>query len=138
MSYDPDLCLVLNTRMAARSVTRRADSKLRGFGITAAQFNILGALSSGASGSVTEMASALAMDRTTLSRNLSVLERKKLVVSGPGENARMRQAELTEAGQRVFEAVLPEWHRSQAELRNALANPDFQTTIAGLKHLAKL
>ena len=44
MDDDFDLCLVLNTRMAARAVTRRADRKLRGFGVTAAQFNIMGAL----------------------------------------------------------------------------------------------
>src|SRR5690606_33630632 len=31
MEDDFDLCLVLNTRMAARAVTRRADSKLRSF-----------------------------------------------------------------------------------------------------------
>lgn len=131
-------CLIMNTRMAARAVTRRADRKLRGFGVTAAQFNILGVLSEDSAASITEMAADLAMDRTTLSRNLAVLERRKLVSTGTGEHARMRRIELTLEGRRIFESILPEWRRSQEELRSLLANPDFQTIIDGLRHLAKL
>lgn len=131
-------CLIMNTRMAARAVTRRADRKLRGFGVTAAQFNILGVLSEDSAASITEMAADLAMDRTTLSRNLAVLERRKLVSTGTGEHARMHRIELTLEGRRIFESILPEWRRSQEELRSLLANPDFQTIIDGLRHLAKL
>lgn len=131
-------CLVLNTRMAARAVTRRADGKLRPFGINGAQFNILAALTMREDRSVTEMAKSLAMDRTTLSRNLALLERKGLVSIGPGENARKRQAKLTEAGRKKFASVIPEWRRSQEELRQTLVNPDFMTTIAGLRHLSAL
>ncbi|MBN9334311.1 MarR family winged helix-turn-helix transcriptional regulator [Devosia sp.] len=128
----------MNTRMAARAVTRRADRKLRGFGVTSAQFNILGVLSTGPAASITDMAADLAMDRTTLSRNLAVLERRKLVSTGAGEHARMRSIELTPEGRRIFESILPEWRNSQEELRNLLTNPDFQTTLDGLRHLAKL
>lgn len=131
-------CLVLNSRMAARAITRRADGKLRPFGINGAQFNILAALVMRQDRSVTEMAKALAMDRTTLSRNLSVLERKGLVSIGPGGNARKRQAKLTEAGREKFDAVIPEWRRSQEELRQTLTDPDFMTTVAGLRHLSAL
>lgn len=138
MDDNLNLCLVLNTRMAARAITRRADGKLRPFGINGAQFNILAALVMQQDRSVTEMAKALAMDRTTLSRNLSVLERKGLVSVGPGANARKRQAELTKAGHKKFESVIPEWRRSQEELRQTLTNPDFMTTIAGLRHLSAL
>jgi DNA-binding MarR family transcriptional regulator len=138
MDDDFDLCLVLNTRMAARAVTRRADRKLRGFGVTAAQFNILGALSSHPGRSITDTANALAMDRTTLSRNLALLERKGLVASAPAGRGNGRLGALTEQGREAFDAIVPEWRRSQAELRDALANPDFTTVIAGLRHLSRL
>jgi DNA-binding MarR family transcriptional regulator len=136
MQNELENCLIMNTRMAARAVTRRADRKLRGFGVTSAQFNILGVLSTGPAASITDMAADLAMDRTTLSRNLAVLERRKLVSTG--EHARMRSIELTPEGRRIFESILPEWRNSQEELRNLLANPDFQTILDGLRHLAKL
>ena len=38
----------------------------------------------------------------------------------------------------MFDAIVPEWRRSQAELRATLANPDFATVIAGLRHLSRL
>ena len=138
MEDDFDLCLVLNTRMAARAVTRRADRKLRGFGVTAAQFNILGALSAYPGRSITETANALAMDRTTLSRNLALLVRKGLVSSAPAGRGNGRLGALTEEGRKTFSAIVPEWRRSQAELREALADPDFRTVIAGLRHLSRL
>lgn len=138
MENELENCLIMNTRMAARAVTRRADRKLRGFGVTSAQFNILGVLSTGPAASITDMAADLAMDRTTLSRNLAVLQRRKLVSTGAGEQARMRSIELTPEGRRIFESILPEWRNSQEELRNLLANPDFQTILDGLRHLAKL
>jgi DNA-binding MarR family transcriptional regulator len=138
MKDDFDLCLVLNTRMAARAVTRRADRKLRAYGVTASQFNILGALSVHAGRSITEIANDLAMDRTTLSRNLALLERKGLVSSAPADKGNGRLGALTEAGQAMLEAILPEWRRSQAELRQSLTNPDFSTVLAGLRHLSTL
>ena len=138
MDDDFDLCLVLNTRMAARAVTRRADHKLRGFGVTAAQFNILGALASHPGRSITGTANALAMDRTTLSRNLALLERKGLVTSAPAGHGNGRLGALTTQGRQTFDSIVPEWRRSQAELRAMLTNPDFNTVIAGLRHLSRL
>lgn len=138
MQDDFDLCLVLNTRMAARAVTRRADQKLRGFGVTAAQFNILGALSTHPGRSITDTANALAMDRTTLSRNLALLQRKGLVSSAPAGHGNGRLGALTEQGRATFESIVPEWRRSQAELRETLTDPDFSTVIAGLRHLSRV
>ncbi|MET0437773.1 MAG: MarR family transcriptional regulator [Devosia sp.] len=128
----------MNTRKAARALTRRADHQLRSVGITAAQFNILGTLSTDSAASITEMANFLAVDRTTLSRNLAVLERRKLLSTGPGDLARMRRITLTPDGRKAFEAALPIWKGAQQELRALLADPDFQTTLTGLRHLAKL
>ena len=138
MEYALEDCLIMNTRKAARALTRRADRQLRVFGITAAQFNILGALHAASAPSITEMANALAMDRTTLSRNLAVLERRHLVSAGPGDLARMRRITLTPEGRKAFEATLPVWRKAQEELRATLADPDYQTTLAGLRHLTKL
>jgi len=135
------MCLVLNTRMAARAVTRRADRKLRPFGVTSAQFNILGALFQQPGRSVTEMASSLAMDRTTLSRNLDVLERKglvKTVTPADGVHVNTRLSALTDQGIDLVEKILPEWRKSQAELHATLRNPEFAEVIAALRQVASL
>lgn len=141
MKDDLSLCLVLNTRMAARAVTRRADRKLKPFGVSAAQFNILGALHQKPGRSVTEMANSLAMDRTTLSRNLDVLERKGLVkATAPAEgmHANSRLSALTGQGTALIEEILPEWRKAQAELRGALQEPGFEEVLAALRQVARL
>lgn len=138
MQDDFDLCLVLNTRMAARAVTRLADRRLRPFGVTAAQFNILGMLVTRPGRSISEMAAELAMERTTLSRNLALLERKSLIETTEAGDGRARVYELTPTGRLVFDKAVPEWRNSLAELRQALQNPDYETVITGLRNIARL
>ena len=138
MQDDFDQCLVLNARMASRAATRRADRKLRGFGITSAQFSILGSLLKHPGRSVTQMAAAIAMDRSTLSRNLALLERHGLVAWEQAERGNSRIARLTPAGAEKVEAVRPAWAQNQAELRAALDAPDFSTVIAAMRQVARL
>ncbi|RYE58030.1 MAG: MarR family transcriptional regulator [Hyphomicrobiales bacterium] len=138
MQDDFDLCLVLNTRMAARAVTRLADRRLKPFGVTAAQFNILGMLVTRPGRSISEMAHDLAMERTTLSRNLALLERKSLIEAGETVDGKARVYRLTQPGQVAFDKAVPEWRRSLTELRQALHNPDYETVITGLRNIARL
>ena len=138
MADDFDLCMVLNTRMAARSVTRRVDRRLRPYGVTGAQFTILGSLYNHPGRSVTEMAEAIAMDRTTLSRNLDLLVRKGLVATASSDKGNVRIGAVTEAGRAIIAELTPEWRKVQAELRAALNDPDFDTMIAGLRQLSRI
>ena len=138
MQDDFSQCLVLNTRMAARAVTRRADRQLRPFGVTAAQFTILTSLRTRPDRSVTEMAQSIAMDRTTLSRNLDLLERKQLVAAMPADSGNGRLCRLTEQGDALLDAMLPVWRKAQAELRATLTDPDFPDIIATLRRVAQL
>lgn len=138
MQDDFDLCLVLNTRMAARAVTRIGDRRLRPFGVTATQFNILGMLVTRPQRSISEMAQELAMERTTLSRNLALLERKGLIKTAETADGKAHVHELTSTGRETFDKAVPEWRRSITELRQALHDPDYQTIITGLRNIARL
>ena len=138
MQDDFGQCLVLNSRMAARAVTRRADRKLRPFGVTAAQFTILTSLVALSGRSVTEMAEAIAMDRSTLSRNLDLLERKGMVGTQRAASGNGRMIALTEQGEKLVERMVPVWRQSQAELRETLSSPDFAALLTSLQQLARL
>jgi DNA-binding MarR family transcriptional regulator len=138
MDDDFSQCLVLNTRMAARAVTRRADRWFRPFGVTAAQFSILVWLREGPARSVTEMASKLAMDRTTLSRNLDLLTRKGLVTEQPAGPGNGRCCALTPEGARTVAQLIPEWRQAQAEIRRLFEQPDVATVLISLQQLARL
>ncbi|MGV8854038.1 MAG: MarR family winged helix-turn-helix transcriptional regulator [Devosia sp.] len=138
MDSEFDLCVVLNARMAARAVTRLADANLRRYGITAAQFSILTSLLDHPGRSVTQMASAIAMDRSTLSRSLALLERNGLVTTAAAARGNGRVSALSEQGQQALDQAIPQWRQQQSELRAALDDPEFSTVIAALRQLARL
>jgi DNA-binding MarR family transcriptional regulator len=131
-------CLVLNTRMAARAVTRRYDQKLRPFGVTAAQFSILSSVARRPDRSVTEMAQSIAMERSTLSRNMDLLERKKLVRCQEADKGNGRLCSLTEEGRVLLDKLLPEWRKMQDEMREMLSVPDMGSMVEVLQKLANL
>src|SRR3954463_6369703 len=103
MADDFSLCMVSNTRMAARAVTRRYDAYLRPFGVTATQLSLLGGLRELAGASVSEIAEARGFDRTTLTRNLDRLEAMGLVLSRHAEHGNGRIAEITPKGDALIE-----------------------------------
>ena len=137
---DDDLtqCLVLNTRMAARAVTRRYDKALRPFGVTAAQFSILTSMVARPERSVTDMARSIAIDRTTLSRNLDLLVRKGLVSGHEADKGNGRLVALTNEGNDLVQKLLPQWRQAQAEMRELLVAPDLKSVVASLQKLSQV
>ena len=66
-------CTCFNVRRASRAVTQFYDDIMAPSGIKATQFTMLGAVALMGPASVTRLAEHLALDRTTLTRNLKVL-----------------------------------------------------------------
>ncbi len=105
-------CAVMNFRQVARSVTARFDDQLRPVGLRATQLNLLMAIETSTAVTITDLAEILAMDRTTMTRNLKLLRQRKLV-------DRKRIA-LTAKGRRAAAAALPLWEKAQAEILDSL------------------
>jgi DNA-binding MarR family transcriptional regulator len=118
---EPDLlacrgCLCLASRRASRTITRAFDRQLRPHGIRATQFTILVNLMERGPTAIGELAEALGIERTTLTRNLSVLEERGWVKIGvDAEDARSRVVTATPKGRRAVSAALPAWRRAQAD-----------------------
>ena len=119
-----DACLCLHAQRAARALARRYDAALRPLGLTSGQFSLLMALNRPEPPAMGEVASLLAMDRTTLTANLKPLERRGLLAVAPdGADRRSRRLELTEPGRALLARALPAWERTQAEEERLLADP---------------
>ena len=75
-------CLCANIRRASRAITQRYDEALRPLGLTITQFTILQALS--LAGDITQgrLGEILAMDSTTLTRTLGVMNRQGWIAEG--------------------------------------------------------
>jgi DNA-binding MarR family transcriptional regulator len=101
-------CASMNFRQIARLVTARYDAALRPAGLRATQLNLLMAIEASAVTSVTELAEILAVDRTTLTRNLKLVRSRGLV--DPDSIA------LTRAGEEAAAAALPLWAAVQAQV----------------------
>ena len=136
MRTDFTQCMVSNSRMAARAITRRYDAYVRPFGITATQLSVMGMIISARGRNVSELAEARGFERTTLTRNIDRLEGMGLIVSRPADHGNGRICRLTEKGEALVDEVLPVWEKAQAEIRNELGAEEFDRTVATLKRLA--
>ena len=104
-------------------VTQFFDSALKPVGLTPGQFTVLAALSNRGPSRQAELADILAMDRTTLIRNLRPLENKKLVSSDTASKRGAKTLTLTASGERVLKQALPRWKQAQSRIIEALG-PD--------------
>jgi DNA-binding MarR family transcriptional regulator len=113
-------CTCFNLRKAARAVTQFYDEAVRPSGLRMTQFSLLMVIRIAGRMRITELAEAAVMDRTTLKRNLALLEREGLVRIEPGEDARVREVTLTKAAEKRLVAALPYWERAHAQVTGKL------------------
>ena len=129
-------CLCTNLRRAARGVSRHYDGALDGFGINVAQYSLLSNLQRLDQPSISSLADAMGLDRSTLGRNLRVLEGEGLVALADGDDQRNRVVLLTEAGTQLLHAAHPAWEQAQAELVERLGAGQRDELVRLLNQLA--
>lgn len=129
-------CMVSNSRMAARAITRRYDAHARRFGITSTQFSVLGLVIAAGERNVSELADARGFERTTLTRNLDRLEKMGLIESSSAAHGNGRICRLTARGEALVQQMLPFWREAQAEIRAELGDAGFEQTLTTLRRLA--
>ena len=117
----PDLpCLCANLRRAARALTQIYEEALRPAGLRGSQFTILQTLSLAGELTQGELAHLLAMDSTTLTRTLAIMERQRWISRRRGADRREWRIQLSRAGKARFERALPQWEKAQALVREKL------------------
>jgi DNA-binding MarR family transcriptional regulator len=112
----PTHCLCTKLRRASRGVTRLYDEALADVGLNAAQFSLLRNLQRLGQPSISTLAEAMGLDRSTLGRNLRVVEGRGLVQLGGGADQRSREVVLSASGLQVLERGAPLWERAQQEV----------------------
>jgi DNA-binding MarR family transcriptional regulator len=69
---------------------------------------------------MTRLADLQGVERTTLTRNLTVLARRGLVEWVAAKDGRVRKAALTKAGNAMLHKCLPRWAAAEASVRKVL------------------
>jgi DNA-binding MarR family transcriptional regulator len=122
-----DSCLCLHAQRAARALARRFDRALQSVGLTNNQFSLLMALNRPKPPTMAPVAALLAMDRTTLTAALKLLERRGLVAVTPAPgDKRSRLLALTPIGRKALASAVPIWRREHETLEASLpsGSPD--------------
>jgi DNA-binding MarR family transcriptional regulator len=110
-------CVCNTLRMATRAVTQLYDDALRPSGLRVTQFSILMAIARRGEANLRLLEDALALDQTTLTRSLALLERDGVTERVPHPDARVKALRLTPRGHKALEAARPLWAWSDAERR---------------------
>ena len=107
-------------RRATRAVTAHYESYFRGSGLRGTQFTILSFLAQAGPLPMTQLAARLGLERTTLTRNLTVLSRSGWIEWTGTPDARVRKAGLTAAGNKMLRACMPCWLAAEASVGEVL------------------
>jgi DNA-binding MarR family transcriptional regulator len=102
-------CASFNFRRTSRAVTRFYDMALQESGIRSTQFTILVGIAKKQPVSVGALADVLAIDSTTLTRSLRLLERQGLVAISNRAAMRQRFLTVTPKGEHALARSLPAW-----------------------------
>ncbi|WP_236841700.1 MarR family winged helix-turn-helix transcriptional regulator [Bosea sp. PAMC 26642] len=113
-------------RSAARRLTAGYDEMLAPLGINTAQYSLLRTISRNEPVTLTEIGRRLELDRSTVGRNVRVVERLGLVKLGRGEDQREANVTLTEAGHTVLAEAVPLWQTEQAAFETRLGTDTAQ------------
>lgn len=116
-------------------MTRLYDDALASACMTVQQFAILRNIDRAGTIPVSRLADALVMDRTSLYRALTPLERSGWVVRGQG-TARTRTAQLAHAGIDALAQATPAWEAAQARVLDEFGRDNWRAASWTLAALA--
>src|SRR5437016_8837999 len=93
-------CVCNTLRMVTRAVTQLYDDVLRPSGIRVTQFSILATIARLGEASLTQLEDELAIDQTTLTRSLGLLERDGVIERASHPDGRVKAMRLASKGRR--------------------------------------
>lgn len=131
-----ETCVHFNLKRSVRVITQQFNAALSQNGLHITQFTLLVTSSLCGTMSLTELAERLALDRTTLTRNLKPLEQKGLLhITVSDHDGRVHLVEITADGEALLAHSYPLWQSVQEELIQVFNHENYQSFLAQLKRL---
>lgn len=113
-------------RLVARVVSGIYDTALKECGIKGGQLTTLALLAYRSGIARADVHRHLAMDRSTVSRNLKVMRERGWIEARLNPRTGERIVEVTDLGRRLLRDALPAWRAAQEETRHVLGAEGFQ------------
>lgn len=130
-------CAAIRSRKAARLISRYYDDAMRPLGLKNTQLSLLVAIKVGAPDSISAFADRMGLERTTLTRNLQLLDKKGFIEVGPEGYRRSRAIRLLPKGQAILEKAIPLWRQAQDTIERKVGAEQWQATKAVLENINK-
>ena len=127
----PQGCTNFKLRRLMRQVAQHYDAQMSACGLKTTQYSLLGTVERLGPIQPSELARSMAMDASTLTRNLRPLMDAGWLLLGPGQNARSRLVHITEAGREKRREAQALWRVAQLSLNEMLG----ESTVVALHGL---
>jgi DNA-binding MarR family transcriptional regulator len=122
-------CLGFKARLLSRVITGAYDDALAEVGLKVSQFSVLNAIANSEETRPAELAKFLAMDESTLSRNVARMCARGWLRLEAGEgDRRSHQITVTEKGMALLRKSYPAWQKAQDQVTKQLG-PDGVTAL---------
>ena len=109
-------CIGARVRILNRAMTRIYDDLLRPLGLKFSQMNILTVVTIRGPVQPIEVARILSIEKSTLSRNVGIMEANGWIESLAGEVGNTRLLRTTRPGRRLLKKAAPAWRKAQEQV----------------------
>lgn len=107
-------------------ITQLYDRPLKPSGMITAQFSLLRFIGANHGACTSDIAQALLIDMSTLTRTLANLQSLGWIAQDVSEDRRERRWVITREGGKRFDQAIPLWERAQAELDEKMGAADMR------------
>jgi DNA-binding MarR family transcriptional regulator len=114
-------CLGYRTRKLARAVTRLYNDRLRPLGLNLTEMNLLAAIAAQGSVQPARLGRAMALEKSTLSRNSSRLVERGWVEVRDHPDGRGVLLAVTARGNEMLLRAVPAWKQAQQQAQSLVA-----------------
>jgi DNA-binding MarR family transcriptional regulator len=129
-------CVNFNFRRIARKLAAKYDAAFHELDLKTTQYSLMAAIHAAGNPTLAQLADAMALDRTTLLRNLEPLEKRKLVVSGGASRGQKREVRLTPEGQELLAAAFRKWRTVHKQTIAGIGPENWKQLSRSLKEIA--
>lgn len=120
------VCYCTNLRKCANAASVFYDRALDSAGLTIAQYYLLINLSRMGTANITHWAQRVGLDRSTMTRNVKLLQSRDLIESAQGHG---KTFTLSQQGKEMLDRAVPLWEEAQRQVEEILGEEDAQALL---------
>ena len=130
-------CYCSSLRQVSRVMTQLYDQRLKPSGVLTTQFSLLRFIAANPAVRTSDLADALLIDKSTLTRTLATLQGSGWIAPDAAEDRRERRWVITRDGERRLAQAIPLWEKAQAELDRKIGASDMRRLAKVVSEIAE-